>query len=65
MLHWIARKNWKIFSKKNLLLPIHQDHHWSLTAIYNADNVTMDHSEDNVSAEVPFILFLDPLDRHP
>jgi hypothetical protein len=51
--------------QKNIMLLFHQDHHWSLIAICNAFSVTQDQSSADISVEVPFILFLDPMDCHP
>jgi Ulp1 family protease len=62
---WTTKKDLDVFTKKMLFLPIHKDFHWSLCIICNAGNVnSSDCVEEDTSFEVPFILFLDPLDYH-
>lgn len=58
VVNWSSHKKWEILSKRMIVLPIHQDHHWSLAAIYNATNITLEQLEDYVSVEVPFIFFV-------
>ena len=62
---WTTKNDLDVFTKKMLFLPIHKDFHWSLCIICNAGNVnSSDCVEEDTSFEVPFILFLDPLDYH-
>jgi Ulp1 family protease len=60
---WTTKWDLDVFSKKMLFLPIHKDFHWC--TICNAGNAnSSDCVEEDSSFEVPFILFLDPLDKH-
>ncbi len=53
-----------IFSKKKIVLPVNIASHWSLCAIYNAGQIaTFDENNDD-QVEIPFLLFLDPLNFH-
>jgi hypothetical protein len=40
------------------------DNHWSLCKVYNASQIANVDKKDIVAVEIPFILFLDPLDFH-
>ncbi len=62
VLNWSDRKNTDIFSKKTILIPVNKDKHWLLCAVFNVALVNI--SVDDLNQEVPFILFLDPLDYH-
>ena len=35
-MNWSYRKDTDVFSKKNILIPVNKDKHWSLCAVYNA-----------------------------
>ena len=61
---WTEKRSIDIFSKKNLVLPVHIASHWSLCAVYNAGQIVNFDENDDVQVEIPFILFLDPLDYH-
>jgi hypothetical protein len=47
-----------------LILPINKNLHWSLCVVFHPSSVTHFTDSDDIDAEVPFILFLDPLDCH-
>jgi hypothetical protein len=40
------------------------DNHWSLCKVFNASQIANVDKKDIVAVEIPFILFLDPLDFH-
>jgi hypothetical protein len=44
------------------MIPVNKDKHWSLCAVYNA--ALVDTIVEGVGKEVPFMLFLYPLDYH-
>ena len=47
-----------------LVIPVNKALHWSLCVVFHPGSVTQFTDSDDVDAEVPFILFLDPLDCH-
>ncbi len=64
VMNWSYRKDTDVFSKKKLI-PVNKDKHWSLCAVYNAALVdSFAEGVEGVGQEVPFMLFLDPLDYH-
>jgi hypothetical protein len=62
VLNWSYRRDTDIFSKKSILVSVNKDQHWSLCAVFNA--AILNNSVDDVTQEVTFMLFLDPLDYH-
>lgn len=62
VLNWSDRRDTDVFSKRIILIPVNKDKHWSLCALFNA--ALVNNSVDDITQEVPFILFLDPLNYH-
>jgi len=63
VINWLTNKEIDIFSKKMALIPIHQDHHWSLAVVINAGLVDFC-NEDDEPSEIPCILHMDGLSLH-
>ncbi len=53
----------RYFFKKNGVVPIHKDYHWSLAVVTNAGIVDCC-NEDDEPSEIPCILHLDGLSLH-
>jgi Ulp1 family protease len=64
VIKWNEKRGVDIFSKKILVIPVNMDNHWSLCAVYNAAQIAKLDKKDGGSVDIPFIMFLDPLDFH-
>ena len=62
---WTTTWEFDFFRKKMLFFPIHKEFYWSLCIVCNAgNNDSSDCEKEDTCFEVPFIVFLDPLDYH-
>ncbi len=61
---WTRNKGKDIFSTKMLILPVDKHLHWPLCVVFNPGSVMQFTDSDDIDAEVPFMLILDPLDCH-
>jgi Ulp1 family protease len=61
---WTSSRGIDAFSKKMLFIPVNKNLHWFLCVVFHPGSVTQFTDHNGVDVEVPFILFLDPLDSH-
>ena len=64
VVNWNEKRGVDIFTKRILVIPVNKDNHWSLCAVYNAGLIAKVDKKDRESVDIPFIMFLDPLDYH-
>jgi hypothetical protein len=64
VVNWNEKRGVDIFTKRILVIPVNKDNHWSLCAVYNAGQIAKVDKKDRESVDIPFIMFLDPLDYH-
>jgi hypothetical protein len=64
VINWNEKRGVDIFTKRILVIPVNKDNHWSLCAVYNAGQIAKVDKKDRESVDIPFIMFLDPLDYH-
>jgi hypothetical protein len=64
VINWNEKRGVDIFTKRILVIPVNKDNHWSLCAVYNAGQIAKVDKKDRESGDIPFIMFLDPLDYH-
>jgi Ulp1 family protease len=64
VVNWNEKRGVDIFARKILVIPVNKDNHWSLCAVYNAGQIAKVDKKYHQSGDIPFIMFLDPLDYH-
>jgi hypothetical protein len=64
VIKWNEKRGVDIFAKKILVIPVNRDNHWSLCAVCNTGQIAKVDKKDRGSGDIPFIMFLDPLDFH-